>query len=102
MGKESKADNLGGTDAGLLKAVVETAVDGILTIDPMGTIITANPATGRIFGYTPEELIGQNVRLLMPSPYHKEHDNYLKNYRETNERKIIGIGREVRGLRKDG
>lgn len=87
---------------GLLRAVVETAVDGILTIDPVGTIITANPAIERIFGYKPESLIGQNVRLLMPAPYHEEHDQYLANYRETGTRKIIGIGREVQGLRKDG
>ena len=86
----------------LLKAVVETVVDGILTIDQNGTIITANPAVERIFGYGLDELYGKNVRLLMPSPYHEEHDDYLRNYRKTGDRKIIGIGREVHGRRKDG
>lgn len=89
-------------ERGLLKAVVETAVDGILTIDEMGTIQTANPATESIFGYAAEGLIGQNVRMLMPSPYHEEHDGYLQNFRETGVKKIIGIGREVQGLRKSG
>lgn len=86
----------------LLKAVVDTAVDGILTIDGSGIVLTANPAVERIFGYSPTELIGKNVRMLMPSPYHEEHDQYLQNYRETGIRKIIGIGRDVSGKRKDG
>jgi PAS domain S-box-containing protein len=86
----------------LLRAVVETAVDGILTIDASGRIVTANPAIQRIFGYSPEELIGKNVKMLMPSPYHEEHDGYLANYTQTGQRKIIGIGREVEGRRKDG
>jgi PAS domain S-box-containing protein len=86
----------------LLKAVVDTAVDGILTIDSMGKVLSANPAVERIFGYTPEELIGENVRKLMPSPYHEEHDQYLDNYRRSGDKKIIGIGRDVSGRRKDG
>lgn len=89
-------------DAGLLRAVVETAVDGILTINERGDIVTANPAIERIFGYKPEELIGRNVNILMPQPYHVEHDQYLTNYLTTEKRKIIGIGREVRGRRKNG
>ena len=88
--------------AGLLQAVLETVVDGILTIDRNGTVITANHAVERIFGYTRQELIGQNVKLLMPSPYHEEHDGYLHNYATTGDRKIIGIGREVQGRKKDG
>jgi PAS domain S-box-containing protein len=85
-----------------LRAIVQTAVDGILTIDELGTIETVNPATERIFGYTAAEMVGRNVRMLMPSPYHEEHDAYLDRYRRTGERRIIGIGRDVWGRRKDG
>ncbi|MEM7130303.1 MAG: PAS domain S-box protein [Chloroflexota bacterium] len=85
-----------------LKAVVDTAVDGIITIDEWGTIETLNPAAAKIFGYESDKMLGQNVTMLMPSPYHEEHDGYLSHYRRTGERKIIGIGREVEGLRKDG
>ncbi|HVT13235.1 MAG TPA: PAS domain S-box protein [Fimbriimonadaceae bacterium] len=86
----------------LLSAVVDSAVDGIITINSRGIILTANPAVEKVFGYSPKELIGQNVRMLMPSPYYEEHDGYIANYLETGHRKIIGIGREVSGLRKDG
>ncbi len=85
-----------------LRAILDAAVDGIITIDETGTVETVNPAVVRIFGYEPDEIIGRNVRMLMPEPYHSEHDGYLKRYRETGERRIIGIGREVAGLRKDG
>lgn len=85
-----------------LRAVVETAVDGIITIDERGIIETVNPSALRMFGYGPEELIGRNVGVLMPEPYRSEHDVCLSNYRRSGERKIIGIGREVRGRRKDG
>jgi PAS domain S-box-containing protein len=85
-----------------LRAIVETAVDGIITIDESGTIQSINPAVERIFQYPKEELIGQNVKILMPAPDHHRHDGYLQQYRETGERKIIGIGREVSGRRKDG
>jgi PAS domain S-box-containing protein len=88
--------------AARLRAVVDTAVDGILTIDEHGTIETANPAVAKVFGYQPEELVGQNVRVLMPEPYRREHDGYLERYRRTGERRVIGIGREVTGCRKDG
>ena len=83
-------------------AVLETTVDGIITIDSRGTIKTINSAVIRIFGYESEELIGQNISILMPEPFHSEHDSYLQNYIDTGHRKIIGIGREVIGKRKDG
>jgi PAS domain S-box-containing protein len=85
-----------------LRAVVETAVDGILTIDEHGTIDTVNPAAERIFGYQAAAMIGANVRMLMPEPFRGEHGSYIANYLRTGERKIIGIGREVQGQRKDG
>jgi PAS domain S-box-containing protein len=85
-----------------LRGVVEMAVDAILTIDGAGTIETVNAAAQRLFGYAPEEMIGRNVRMLMPQPYRTEHDRYLENYRTTGERKIIGIGREVLAQKKDG
>ncbi|MCA9012528.1 MAG: PAS domain S-box protein [Planctomycetaceae bacterium] len=83
-------------------AILEAAVDAILTIDTRGRIESLNSAAVRLFGYQAEELIGRNVNLLMPSPFREEHDGYLHNYLRTGERRIIGIGREVTGLRKDG
>lgn len=85
-----------------LRAVLNTAVDAIITIDRRGHIVSVNPATLKMFGYSEEELAGQNVKMLMPSPYHEEHDGYLQRYHETGEKRIIGIGREVVGQRKDG
>jgi PAS domain S-box-containing protein len=85
-----------------LRAILETAVEGIITIDERGLIESFNPAAQKIFGYTADEAIGQNVKLLMPDPYRREHDGYLENYRHTGHAKIIGIGREVIGQRKDG
>jgi PAS domain S-box-containing protein len=85
-----------------LHAVLESAVDGILAIDEKGTIESVNRAATRIFGYERNELIGSNVRMLMPSPWSEQHDRYLADYLESGIPKIIGIGREVRGLRKDG
>ena len=85
-----------------LKGVVETAVDGIITIDERGIVETMNPAAEQIFGYSANEVIGNNVSMLMPEPYRSEHDGYLDRYLRTGERRIIGIGREVTGRRKDG
>lgn len=85
-----------------LRAIVETAVDGIITINEQGIIESFNQAAERLFGYSADEMLGKSVNLLMPSPEREEHDRYIQNYLKTGEKKIIGIGREVIGRRKDG
>ncbi len=84
------------------RGIFDTVVDAIIIIDEMGIIAAANPAAEKLFGYRADELIGRNVNMLMPSPYHEQHDQYLENYRRTGIKKIIGIGREVVGLHKNG
>jgi PAS domain S-box-containing protein len=85
-----------------LTAVVETAVDGFILIDATARILLFNPACEKLFGYRAEEVMNKNVKLLMPPQYSLQHDDYVNNFLRTNERKIIGIGREVVGRRKDG
>ncbi|MBK6902704.1 MAG: PAS domain-containing sensor histidine kinase [Saprospirales bacterium] len=85
-----------------LQAVIETVIDGIITIDDKGIIETVNPAAARLFGYEPEEIVGKNIKNLMPSPYRQQHDGYIERYKSSGEAKIIGTGREVTGMRKDG
>jgi len=88
--------------AKLLKAIIETAIDGIITIDDRGLVESLNPAAQKLFGYELEEVIGKNISMLMPEPDKSGHDGYLNRYQHTGEKRIIGKGREVRGLRKDG
>lgn len=86
----------------LLKAIIENAIEGIITIDEHGIVESINPAALLLFGYKAEEVIGRNISFLMPEPDRSAHDGYLHNYLTTGVKKIIGIGREVKGLKKNG
>jgi PAS domain S-box-containing protein len=86
----------------MLKAILESAVAAILAIDSSGRIQIVNPAAEKMFGYTADEMIGKPINILMPEPYQHQHDSYLERHLATGEKRIIGIGREVKGLRKDG
>lgn len=86
----------------LTQGIVDTAADAIITIDDLGSIESFNKAASGIFGYDEVEVLGKNVAMLMPSPYHEEHDGYLDRYRQTGEKHIIGVGREVVAQRKGG
>ncbi len=86
----------------LTQAILKATVDGIIVIDARGIVRSLNPAAERIFGYAAAEVVGRNVSMLMPEPYRSAHDGYLHNFLTTGEARIIGQGREVRGLRKDG
>ena len=86
----------------LFRTLIETAVDGIIVIDGKANIQIYNAACERLFGYRFEDVLGKNVTMLMPPPYQAEHDEYIDNYQRTGKKRIIGIGREVFGLRKDG
>ncbi len=92
----------GAEDNSLFDALIATAVDGIMVIDEKGSVRIYNKACERLFGYEAAEVIGHSIKMLMPAPYHDEHDGYLKHYVSTGEKHIIGIGREVQGRRKDG
>lgn len=88
--------------ASRLQAIIKNAIDGIITIDSNGIIESFNPAAGRLFQYQPEEVIGENITMLMPEPHSTHHHKYISNYEKTGRAKIIGVGREVYGLKKDG
>ena len=88
--------------AKLLEAIIENAIDGIITIDNRGIVESINPAALKLFGYQSGEVIGNNISMLMPEPDRSSHDQYIANYEETGKKRIIGIGREVHGLKKDG
>ena len=85
-----------------LSSILNAAVDAIITIDRQGVITGVNPAAVRMFGFAQAEMVGSNVAMLMPAPYADEHDGYIKRYLESREPHIIGIGREVTAIRKDG
>jgi PAS domain S-box-containing protein len=85
-----------------LSAILNNVIDGIVTIDTQGVIESVNPAMEDIFGYSEAELIGQRINMLMPQDEARQHDGYLRHYLKTGEKKIIGIGRKVTGVRKDG
>ncbi|MCG8414676.1 MAG: PAS domain S-box protein [Pseudomonadales bacterium] len=87
---------------GRFTALLDAAVDGIFVIDSRGIVQVANKAVEQLLGYSQDELIGQNIKLVMPSPYRENHDAYISEYLHTGKKKIIGIGREVQAQHKNG
>jgi len=102
LSRRGQLENQLRVSEGRWRAIVDSAVDGIIVIDSHGLIEAFNPAAERLFGYAEREVMGQNVDMLMPAPYREEHDHYLSRYMATGRAKIIGIGREVTGRRQDG
>ena len=86
----------------MLEAILESAAGAIIAIDTGGIIQSVNPATEKLFGYAPTELLGQNIKILMPEPHAGRHDGYISHHLTTGEKRIIGIGRDVEGRHKDG
>ncbi|MFW0718637.1 PAS domain S-box protein [Pedobacter sp. N23S346] len=86
----------------LLKAIIDNAIDGLITIDNMGIVESINPSACRLFDYSAEEVIGRNISILMPQPDRSSHDHYLYEYKKTGNANIIGIGRELIGMKKNG
>ncbi|MGR3179280.1 MAG: ATP-binding protein, partial [Candidatus Anammoxibacter sp.] len=97
---ESRTADLRASEA-KVKAIVDTVINGIITIDANGAVASFNPAAEKLFGYKADEVLGKNIKMLMPEPFHANHDNYLSKYLLTGQKKVIGIGREVVGMRKD-
>ena len=97
-GRDARAD----VESVLCKAIFEAVVDAIVVIDEAGRICMANPATERLFGYRLDELAGRDVAILMPEPYHRGHNGYLREYLGSGKGKVIGIGREVSARHRDG
>ena len=89
-------------DTAILAAILNTAVDAIVTIDERGTVLLVNRAFENLFGFAPKEVVGRNISMLMPEPDRSAHDGYLRQYMQTGKAAIIGIGRQVLGQRKDG
>ncbi|WP_244538047.1 PAS domain S-box protein [Mesorhizobium sp. YR577] len=85
-----------------LSSILDTVIDATVVIEPSGSIVSFNAAAVRQFGYTEAEVVGKNVHILMPEPYHREHDGYIQRYLTTGEKRIIGVDRVVVGRRKDG
>ncbi|WP_052063782.1 PAS domain S-box protein [Nitrincola sp. A-D6] len=85
-----------------IEAVLDNLLECVITIDATGRIRRVNPAVTSVFGYTAEEVVGQNISMLMPEPHHSQHDAYLKNYQHTGIAQLIGSSRELEGLHKDG